>query len=643
MKSYYFYLIRKSVIIANKRVKLLLIIGFVISIFSSANLFSQRFEKGFEFDSIYNKGNSLIYSDISISKQCLRKLEYYQKQLSPIQQAQTNYLRLKIIYADTSEVKALEKRMFTAPDSLGYFDALIYTALKYLEKSMPDKAIPLLMKALDSLNADSEKAVYCNINLCEAYRQKQEYEKGIAMLNEILKNKRPVSDINRAYAYNRLAAIYDEWGNAKFNITDSVVKYSDLCISLSEKINSKSNLALSQNELCYRLTFEKKYDKALELSIKAVKNFDDAGMYYFEMNALINQSRIYIRLKDYKSALQAIIVATNLCKIEENRNLFMRLYHQLAYIYELKGAYKEAYGFLEISRTFLDDFFRDRINNQINEQSAKFDLLAKEQKIKEERQKNDFNKKQLTFLIIILIFLSIAFILSFFYFRLKRKAFVKQKLIEAVIETEEKERRRIASDLHDGLGPLLSASKLYFQAYIDAKDIVGKNDIETKLKYIIENAIADTSRISHNISPHILENYGLIIALENFISDISISKNIKFDISFEKLERFDMKTELTIYRTISELINNTIKHAKARLISIKIFVSVDMLNIIYEDNGIGFSVKEKINAKTGIGLANIENRISFFKGNVIFESHANKGMKAIIKIPYNKIDLYETN
>ena len=623
---------------ANKRIKLIVIIGFIFSIFSAGNLFSQRFETGFDFDSIYNKGNNEINSNISISKQCLKKLEFYKKELSPIQQAQTNYLRLRIIYADTNAVKILEKRMFAAPDSLGHFDALLYTAGKYLEKSMPDKAIPLLMKVLDTLKAGSEKADYCNIKLCEAYRQKQEYDKGIAMLNEILNSKRTVSDVNRAYAYNRLAAIYDEWGIKEYNITDSVIKYSELCISLSEKINSKSNLALSQNELCYRLTIEKKYDKALELSLKAVKNFDEVGMYYNEMNALINLSNIYIRLKEYKPALQVIADATNLCKIEENRNLFMRLYFQFSYIYKLTGQYKEAYDFILLSHMLLNDFYKDRISSQINEQSAKYDLFAKEQKIKEERQKNEFSKRQLTLLIIILIFISIAFVLSLFYYRLKRKEFNKQKLIEAVIETEEKERKRIASDLHDGLGPLLSAAKLYFQAYIDAVNITDKTDIESKLKNIIENAITDTSRISHNISPHILENYGLITALENFISDININKNIKFDVSFEKLERFDLKEELTIYRTISELINNTIKHAEASLIRIKIFLSEDgILNLIYEDNGVGFSFEEKKNVENGIGFKNMETRIHFFKGNIVFESQPNKGMKAIIKIPYKKL------
>ena len=87
----------------------------------------------------------------------------------------------------------------------------------------------------------------------------------------------------------------------------------------------------------------------------------------------------------------------------------------------------------------------------------------------------------------------------------------------------------------------------------------------------MDNAIADMSRISHNISPHILEKHGLITALENFLSEIKISDNIKFVINFEKFSRFDLKKELTIYRTISELINNTIKHANATLITIDIF------------------------------------------------------------------------
>jgi signal transduction histidine kinase len=623
--------------------KLFLIFMTVFIYFSTANLFSQRFENDVVFDSVYNKGLFEIYSDPGISKNCLVKLESHRKQFSPIQNAKTNYLRLRIIYADPKELRAIENRMFAPPDSLDHDDALIYSARKYLEKSMPDKAIPLLLEVLDTLSPYSEKTVYCRINLCEAYREKQEYAKGIEILNELLFSKNTISDINRAFAYNRLAAIYDEWGSNKYNITDSVEKYSVLCIALSEKINSKANLALSQNELCYLRIRSKQYDKALELSEKAVKNFNDAGMVYSEMSALINLSNIYIELKDYKLALKAVEDATNLCAIEENRNLFMRLYLQFAIVYNLTGDYQDAYNFMALSRLLLDDFYKDRISTQINEQSAKYDLFTKEQKIREEIQKNEFNKKQLTFLIIIMAFLCIAFILSFFYFKLKRKDFIKQKLIEAVIQTEEKERKRIASDLHDGLGPLLSAAKLYFQAYIDAGDADDKAAIESKLISIIDSAIDDSSRISHNISPHILEKYGLKIALENFVSEMNIGKNTRFNISFEKIKRFDLKVELTIYRTILELIHNTVKHAKASQISINIFVTDSSLNVLYQDDGIGFSADEKIDEKQGMGLKNIKNRIHSLEGTVIFDNRQSEGMKASIKIPYKEISLNGTD
>ena len=611
--------------------------GFISSIFTAGNLFGQQFQKGFVFDSLYKSGFDSVNYNLGASKQYLKILESCKKELSPIQQAKTNYLRLMVIYADTSAVKALNKRMFEAPDSLGHTNALIYSARKFLEKSMPDKAIHLLMQALDSLATNPEKDDYCRINLTEAYRQKQEYEKGIEILTDILNSKRSVSDINRAYAYNRLAAIYDEWGNSKFNTADSVLKYSQLCISLSEKINSKANLALSQNELSFQLMNKKQYDEALALSVRAVKDFEDAGMPYYAMNALITQSKIYIGLKDYRLAMEATAKATNLCAIEENRNLFMRLYLQMAIIYNLTGNYKEAYGFLSLSRSLMENFYKDRISTQINEQSAKYDLFTKDQKIREAEQKNEFHKKQFLFLVIIVVILFIAFVLSFFYFKLKRKDFVKQKLIEAVILTEEKERKRIASDLHDGLGPLLSAAKLYFQAYIDAADAGEKAAIEVKLIGIIDSAIDDSTRISHNISPQILEKYGLKVALENFIGEIDLSKNIGFDLKFEEISRFDLKVELTIYRTILELIHNTLKHAKASRIGINVFISENMLHVHYSDNGIGFSAEEKMGQKQGTGLKNIKNRINSLEGTLIFDNRQSEGMKASIKIPYKAI------
>ncbi len=220
--------------------------------------------------------------------------------------------------------------------------------------------------------------------------------------------------------------------------------------------------------------------------------------------------------------------------------------------------------------------------------------------------------------------------------RIQEKKIIKQKLLESVIITEEKERKRIASDLHDGLGPVLSAINLYFQAYIDAPP-EGKNSIEKTLKEIIKNAVEDISRISHNISPQILETYGLIPALEAFINQINISRHMKFDLNFDILNRFDLKYEMSVYRAVTELINNTLKHAEASVTEIKILKKNNLLIIQYSDNGIGFDINKKTKENSGLGLKNIINRITSLGGKIKFEKNLQKGMYAEIRIPYAEI------
>ncbi len=599
-------------------------------ILQSFSLFSQVNKQSFDFDEIYSNGFQFIQTDIGRAKLCLNQLELNLERLTPVQKAKTNYLRLKIIYSSEQSVRDLETKIFAVPDTLGHDDSLIYLARKYLERSMPDKAIALMMQAIDKLVKGSEKEGYCLISLCEAYRQKQEYVKGIGILNELLSGSKRLTDANRAFAYNRLAALYNEWGNPKGSYTDSVFKYSQLCIALSERIDDKPSLAASQNELSFQFNKEKQFSKALEYSLQAVANFKESGLRFNAMNALINQSGIYFNLKQNGPSLQSLEEAAGLCSIEENRNLFMRLYLQFATLYAISGNYRDAYDFMAISRDLQVDFFKDRINIQINEQSARYDLLIKEQKIKEAWQLNEFHKRQMTFLIIILIVLCIAFVFVFYYLKLKRKEAIKQQLIEAVVETEEKERKRIARDLHDGLGPVLSAINHYFQAYLDARE-EDKKKIQVRLQQVISGSIDEVSRISHNISPQVLEYHGLITALDNFIAPLSDNGRIKVNFTSGINERFDSKKELTVYRCITELINNTLKHAEASEVNLDIASKERVLYVQYSDNGKGFDTNRE--QTEGMGLNNIKNRVGTFGGKLMIESTRNKGLKVNIEIP----------
>ncbi len=213
------------------------------------------------------------------------------------------------------------------------------------------------------------------------------------------------------------------------------------------------------------------------------------------------------------------------------------------------------------------------------------------------------------------------------------KRIAQQKTLEAVILTEEKERMRIAADLHDGLGPVLASARLFFQAYVDEVDANKRPPIESRLKTVIDTVINDVSRISHNISPHILEQYGFVKALETFTSNVSTSQSIRFETDFDDVRRFDLKRELTLYRMLTELIHNTIKHANASLITIRCITGNNLLTASYADNGCGFMASENDKQNSGIGLASLRNRIRSLGGSISISSEPAKGMSAWIEMP----------
>jgi len=606
-----------------------LMISILVILLASDVLVQGQLPKG-KFDSLYKTVICCFENDSGQTGQYLKKLTSDTRLLSPTQRARLNYLVLRYFYAHKGSNNTIERNLEPVAGTPGYTDSLQHVAHHYLERSMPDRAIPLLMNALKILAESSPGMDHVKIELCEAYRQKQEYQKGIHILYSLLERKDSLSQTNLALAWNRMAALYNEWGTPSGSYPDSVIRYSMLCMQLSERSGDLSNLAAAQNELSFRYRKRQEYDRALELSQKAVSNFLKINKPFQAMNVLINQSCCYVGKRDYVAARHSLEEATMLSPVLSNPNLYMRIYRQYASVSALTGNFQEAYEFMEICNDLQTEFFKDRINTQIIEQSARYDLLVKEQQISEEQKKNEFNQRQIILLGFISLTLIVMLIFSVFYFRLKRQGAMKQKLIEAVVETETNERRRIARDLHDGLGPVLSAINHYFQAYLDVKP-ENREAIQTRLQMVITEAINEVSRISHNISPHVLEKHGLLTALNNLFAPLTA--NDKYEINFRNnLDvNLDPKLELTIYRCITELLNNTMKHARATRITLEVKQSDGKLMIWYADNGIGLN--PDTDKKNGMGLFNIANRVESYGGTLKFDSHPGSGTSVNITIP----------
>lgn len=204
---------------------------------------------------------------------------------------------------------------------------------------------------------------------------------------------------------------------------------------------------------------------------------------------------------------------------------------------------------------------------------------------------------------------------------------IQHKIFNTIIETEEKERQRLASDIHDEIGPLLSSLKVYIELLNQSQDESKQAYIKNQLQKLIKEVITNVREVSNAISPYLLNKYGLNIAVKSFLGNAENIINSTFK-SNMKDERFPFKIETVYYRIIKELFNNTIKHANAKSISIKLNYNEDKLVLIYEDDGMGLDQKFLFDLKSsGMGMHNIINRIKSINGKYKFCENLKKGFK----------------
>jgi signal transduction histidine kinase len=217
----------------------------------------------------------------------------------------------------------------------------------------------------------------------------------------------------------------------------------------------------------------------------------------------------------------------------------------------------------------------------------------------------------------------------------------EQEIIQlrSMMEGEEKERKRIARDLHDGVSQTMSAAKINLMA-IEAE--LGFNGITQKAKFekiiqLVDSSFKEVRTISHNMMPNALLEAGLMLVIKQFIDNIN-SDVIKINLYCNGLdEHFDGNIETILYRVIQECVTNVIKHANATRLDISLNKDEDGVSVTIEDNGKGFDVNEA-RKQDGIGLKNIETRIHFLQGQVEFDSSPGNGTLVSIHVPLQPKD-----
>jgi two-component system NarL family sensor kinase len=238
----------------------------------------------------------------------------------------------------------------------------------------------------------------------------------------------------------------------------------------------------------------------------------------------------------------------------------------------------------------------------------------------------------LTFLIgVFVLTVFTAFFFITVYRQQKQKNRLQKKLIDAEVQTIEKERDRIARDLHDELSPLLSSIRFQLMA---VKGCGTEDDVRISSSVInLEQSLKNIRTITTDLMPLNLNRKGLWATVKEFAAQINSSHALQISVVADDLPSLHKGIQIHLFRIITELIHNCLKHADAQQMAIAASLKKSTLEIIIEDNGMGFDYFTQIEKESALGLKNVMNRINLLKGTFFIESEKGKGTYYRIEIP----------
>jgi signal transduction histidine kinase len=279
------------------------------------------------------------------------------------------------------------------------------------------------------------------------------------------------------------------------------------------------------------------------------------------------------------------------------------------------------------------------VKEKMEELNIRYETQKKDLKIKDEKIKNTYLMAGIGLLLLGLALLYSVLIRR----KLKYKNQLQETLIQeqnkstrAIIEAEENERQRIASDLHDGVGQYMTAAKMNLESLTDKLNFKNETDALTYKNAIglVADSVGEVRSISHNMMPNALLKNGLGIAVRSFLDSINQQK-LKVQLFTDGLNTpIDSNTEIFLYRIIQECVNNVLKHADASELNISILIDHQELDVTIEDNGKGFDITN-LSEKAGIGISNMQKRIQFLKGDIHWDSIPGRGTTVVMNVPMN--------
>ncbi len=432
------------------------------------------------------------------------------------------------------------------------------------------------------------------------------------------------------------------------NNDNMAVTYYEQAVKLFTELNDLHGIATNNNNLGSIYQKKKLYQKAVNYLQKSLASRREIKDSLGIASTYKNLTDAYIPLKNYRQADSCITAAISIFTAIDAKDYLREAYILSSKLKEQEGKYDESLQQMKMAYVLRDTVFSQQASNKINELQVTYETEKKEQHIKllskqAVIQQLKIDKRNTTIAIIGGLFLISLGFGSLFYnrYRLKQAGIFQQAMIrqqqlasKGIIEAEERERKRIASDLHDGVGQLFSTVKMNLGSLLERMDL-SKNDdnsLAEKTMAMVDESCREVRTIAHQMMPNVLLKMGLASAVRDFVNKID-SHRLKVVLeTFGLTERLDNNVEIVLYRVIQESVNNVIKHAGANLLDIQLVREDNGVSVTIEDNGKGFDTADR-SKFDGIGLKNIATRIEYLKGTVDISSAVNKGTLIAIYIP----------
>ncbi len=490
--------------------------------------------------------------------------------------------------------------------------------------------------------------------------------------------------VNLPITFGNLSRLYNELGQYEKSI-----QYGKRGIEISKKYNSikgllicLNNVAISQKEigqrkeaentlneikyLAYKNDVPRSVVKSLvNLSFMAQERGDKNALnkHLTELNVFTSKNQMGKKIASNEEGIPFLkaynhfyqnrygdaerIAFDQLGSLEDDHFMKNSYYELLIKMSYAEGDFSKGEMYERKSDSIENIISNEDLNSFEVDVNKKYQTAKKDLQIKEQNAKLE-NRRLLNYIFAGTVFGILLF--GFLMYRnLKhRQTIQKQKIIElqaekqlaatqAVLRGEEQERSRIAKDLHDGLGGMLSGVKLSFNAMKENLVMTPENAkaFERSIDQL-DSSIREMRRVAHNMLPENLLKYDLDSALREFCAELNRTASLTINYQSIDMENQQFSSEISIacYRIIQELVANSLKHSEAKQLLVQMHLSKEekMLHITVEDDGKGFD-KDVLQNSNGIGWRNIQNRVQLMKGKIDLISSINKGTSILIEIP----------